>query len=122
MPEETELHTHRLRPNERLHTKREFEALFERGERVSACGITFRYARTSGPVSRLGVAVGRRNGNAVARNRLRRLLKEGFRLTKHTFPCAVDVVTLPVPSISLSLERALRAFGVFARALEEKRT
>lgn len=112
---------HRFRPRERLHTKAEFTGLFERGVRFSACGITFRYLRTGGAASRLGVAVGRRNGNAVARNRIRRLLKEGFRLSKHRLPCAVDVVVMPVPSIALTLERSLRAFGAFARALGEER-
>ncbi len=121
MSNETAPLSYRFRPGERLHTKREFAALFERGERMSACGITFRFLRTEGPVSRLGVAVGRRNGNAVVRNRLKRLLREGFRLTKHRLPCTVDVVTLPAPSLALSLERALRAFDVFAKALEEKR-
>jgi ribonuclease P protein component len=121
MTEQTERRAWRFTSRERLHTKKEFSALFERGERLSACGITFRFLRTDGRASRLGVAVGRRNGNAVARNRLRRLLKEGFRLTKHRLPCAVDVVTLPAPALTLSLERALRAFEIFAKALAEKR-
>ncbi len=122
MSEQAGRPSHRFARRERLHSKKEIAALFESGRRFVAFGITFRYLRTNGGASRFGVAVGRRNGNAVARNRLRRLLKEGFRLSKHRLPCAVDVVALPAPSLSLSLERALRAFAAFAKALEEERT
>ncbi len=40
---------------------------------------------------RLGITVSRRVGNAVARNRWKRLLRESFRLTQHRLP-ALDLV------------------------------
>ena len=112
---------HGFRPRERLHRKAQFTEILERGARFSAGGITFMCLRTGGAASRLGVIVGRRNGNAVARNRIRRLLREGFRLSKHRLPCAVDVVLIPAPSATLTLDRVLRAFAAFARALGAER-
>ena len=112
---------HGFRPRERLHRKAQFTEILERGARFSAGGITFRCLRTGGAASRLGVIVGRRNGNAVARNRIRRLLREGFRLSKHRLPCAVDVVLIPAPSATFTLDRVLRAFAAFARALGAER-
>ena len=81
---------------QRLTHAKEFEAAFKarnsaRGVRIIvhglANGLTW---------SRLGLSVGRKFGNAVARNRFKRLCREAFRLLQHELPQGWDFVLSPV--------------------------
>ena len=44
---------------------------------------------------RLGFAVTRKTGCAVVRNRVKRLLREFFRLHQESLPCKADLVVVP---------------------------
>jgi ribonuclease P protein component len=52
------------------------------------------------PVRRLGVVASRRVGNAVARNRAKRLMRELFRLNQQQLPPACDLVMVARSSIT----------------------
>jgi ribonuclease P protein component len=53
--------------------------------------------------ARIGLAVGSRHGNAVQRNRLRRLLREAFRLEQHNLPSGFDYLFVPRPAPQANL-------------------
>ena len=45
--------------------------------------------------ARLGVSVGSKHGNAVRRNRIKRVLRAAFRLSRHLLPPGNDYVLVP---------------------------
>ncbi len=93
----------RLRFGRAAHLKagRDFNRLRQQGERL-VCGCLIANWRELPAVSasRLGVITGVRIGNAVARSRARRLLRESFRLHQHGLARPVDLVLVARPSIA----------------------
>jgi ribonuclease P protein component len=65
----------------RLRRKAQFERLLREGKRHSAEGFTFYVERRGGSPARLGILVSRRHAAAaVDRNRIKRCIREAFRL------------------------------------------
>jgi ribonuclease P protein component len=87
----------RFPPQLRLRKKAEFEAIRGRGRRFGNAHFALTLRPNELGVPRLGLAVAvRMAGGAVERNRLRRIIRESFRLAQREFP-AVDLVVSARP-------------------------
>lgn len=79
----------------RLKTPAQFKAVYDRKRSVSD-GVLVVYAAANGlPHPRVGLSVSRKVGNAVVRNRHKRLFREAFRLLQHDLPPGLDLVLIP---------------------------
>lgn len=81
----------------RLCRREEFRAAFARGVRVRSGRFQGVVVRNDLGHPRLGLAVGRKVGGAVQRNRVKRRLRELFRRHRERLPVPVDVVVIPLP-------------------------
>lgn len=77
---------------ERILKQEDFARVRKLGKRVSTKSFTLFFLPNGLDRRRLGLSVSARVGNAVVRNRLKRLLREFFRLNKAAFPPSADVL------------------------------
>ena len=82
----------RLRPVERLRYPPAYQRVFEQGEKLVGSLFVLYVLPTSEPYSRLGMAVSKRIGNAVVRNRIKRYVRETFRRHKAFLLSSCDLV------------------------------
>ncbi len=78
-----------------LRSSRDFERVY--ASRIFAADETLVVSaiRNSLQYSRLGLSVSRKVGNAVARNRWKRLIRESYRRIRISIPTGLDIVVRP---------------------------
>jgi ribonuclease P protein component len=81
----------------RLVSNRQFKAILARKLRVSDELLTLYMAENDCGYARLGVSVGKSCGNAVERNRVKRLLREAFRQNQDQIPADFDYLLMISP-------------------------
>lgn len=115
----------RFRKQQHLRRPADFTRVYAQRNVSRQRGLTLFAAWNDLPYTRVGLSVSRRNGNAVVRNRIKRLFREAFRKTQWEIPPGLDLILVPEKGrdpVLLEFEESLRR-GVQAlvRRLEKSR-
>ena len=114
--------TERLRFSRRMRvtSHAEFQRVMSHGVRGGDRWLQVRALTNELGHPRLGVIVGKRHGNAVVRNRLKRLLREAFRLSQKSLPAGVDLACAPRAGEVLTLQRTMKSMVDIATRLARR--
>jgi len=112
----------KLSPPERFKRRADFLRLASRGRKITRPGFVMQFCTTEdGAALRTGFTATKKLGNAVARNRARRRLKEAARLTlagralpgvELVLICRQETAKLPFAKLCAGLTGALADAGV----------
>ena len=77
----------------RLKKQADFQKLFHKGKRAFSPSLTLVYLKSES--TRMGISIGKRHGKSVQRNKIKRLIREAFRLTAAEMKGSYDIVIIP---------------------------
>lgn len=72
----------------------EFRRLYAKGKSVATPALVVYFRKTNRDYNQLGITVSTKVGNAVTRNRVRRRLREIYRLNEERLPKGLDIVVV----------------------------
>jgi ribonuclease P protein component len=114
---------HGLPRERRVRSRADFQRAYAEGTKVVTRLFVLFARKNGGEISRLGVTATRKTGNAVVRNRARRLVKEAFRGCRAQLPEGLDLVVVVRPPLLAAAPEQIAAalIEASARATEARR-
>lgn len=101
----------------RIRGRNDFRRIFGRKLRASDRWITLYTDFGPAGHARIGIAASQRLGNAVQRNRIKRLVREAFRRLRHELPAGTDWVVIPKPNSEPTLDDLQQSIRQLAQQL-----
>jgi ribonuclease P protein component len=109
-----------FRPAEHLRRPSDFRRVYNRRRSASDAWILVYGCENGLGFLRLGLSVSRKMGSATERNRLKRLYREAFRLTRHEMASGLDLVLIPRTPKAVSLDELKRSLPKLVNQIARK--
>ncbi len=110
----------RFLKSQHLRSEADFERVYAR-KCKAADGVLLLFAdRNNLGYTRIGLSVSKKHGGAVIRNRLKRLLREAFRLSQHDLPAGLDLIAIPLDGAKASLDAYRASLGKILQRLVKR--
>lgn len=117
---------HRFQKHQHLRRPADFSRIYALRNVSRQRGLTLFAAWNDLPYTRIGLSVSRRSGNAVVRNRIKRLFREAFRKSQFEIPPGLDLILIPEkdrePVLAEFEESLRRGVQALLRRLEKSKS
>ena len=77
-----------------LKKNKEFKKVYDEGKSYANKYLVMYVLENKSDINRLGISVSKKTGNSVVRHRLKRLIKESYRLNEEKFNSGLDIVII----------------------------
>ena len=81
-----------MKQTQTLRMNYEFSRVYQKGRYLSGRHVVLHYLKRNGKINRLGVTASRKVNGSVRRNRLKRLLRESYRLIETDLLTGYDLI------------------------------
>lgn len=105
--------------HQRLRKSSEFQAVYDSKHYAADDTLVINAQSNSTQTTRLGLSIGRKVGNAVVRNRWKRIIRESFRRNQFALPQGLDLVVRPRKGAEPDFFRAERSLIGLTKRLDK---
>ncbi len=103
-----------------LHKPAEFQRVYDLKQRAGDAFLLVFGAPNQLGWTRIGLSVSKKHGKAVVRQRIKRLLREAFRLSQHELPVGLDLILIPRPGRKAGLSEYRNSLKKLVHHIERK--
>jgi ribonuclease P protein component len=104
----------------RLRTAAEFDRVYQAKVFAADDVLVINACGSDLPHPRLGLSVSKKVGNAVTRNRWKRLIREAFRIQRGELPAGLDLVVRPQKGAAAELARIKGSLTALAKRIAKR--
>jgi ribonuclease P protein component len=112
--------SYRFTREQRLRSAADFERVYASPHWQADDVLVLRGVPNDLPLTRLGLSVSRKVGNAVVRNRWKRLIRESFRLAQHDLPPGWDFVVRPKAGAVADYQKIRQSLPMLAQRMARR--
>ena len=104
----------------RLLSQSDFDSVYQSDVFAADDFLVIRASRNELGITRLGLSVSRKVGNAVVRNRWKRLIRQAFRVQRLDLPQGLDLVVRPRKGAACELAGITQSIDRLAQRVDRK--
>ncbi|MEG2338059.1 MAG: ribonuclease P protein component [Clostridium sp.] len=110
-----------MKSEEKIKRNSHFRYIYNRGKSLSNDTLVLYRIKNNKPVSRLGISVSKKVGNSVVRNKVKRLIRECYRVNRGSYKTGFDFIfiarqkasTADYAKVESAMKHLMRKSGMF---------